>query len=247
MQKTSSIQKSVIQDFLKARKDNEESLFTHPNYRLERELLYWVEKADEAKAQELLQQINELDRATLAHIPLRSLKNSLICSCTLFARATIRAGVPPEHAFDLSDVFIRRVENTPDSEGVRKLEYEMVHYFIQAVEDYRKSAYHNEIVDRAVQYIHDHILQPLTLKEIAIETNVSANYLSAMFYKVVGVHLKTYINHKKIDESKYFLRHTDSSLLDIALLFGFCNQSHYTSLFKRFTGMTPRKFKEKML
>lgn len=245
MQKLSKIQQNVVKQFLKARKENEESFFAHPSYQLEQELLHWVSQADEEQAKRILRKINNLEKARLSDEPLRSLKNSLICSCTLFTRSTIKAGVTPEYAFDLSDVFIRQIEKMQNVNDLLELEYDMVHSFIQAIKDYKKIPYQNEIVDRAVHYIHDHILQPMTLEEIAKETNVSPNYLSSLFHEVVGFHLKEYINRKKVEESKYFLEHTDSSLLDIALLFGFCNQSYYTSLFKKFHGVTPKQFKQK--
>src|SRR6185437_11889183 len=90
------------------------SFFSHPSYQFEKELLHWVSQADEEKAAPLLKKINNLAKARLSDNPLRSLKNSLICSCTLFTRATIEAGVTPEYAFDLSDVFIRKVEKAID-------------------------------------------------------------------------------------------------------------------------------------
>lgn len=240
----SRIQQEVVKQFLAARQSSQETFYTHPPYQLETELLYWMGQINEEKAISVLEKINDLEKPLLSDNPLRSLKNSVICSCTLFTRATITAGVASEYAFDLSDVFIRKIDHIHKINDLQQLEYEMVHTFIQTIRDYRRNPYQNEIVDRAVYYIHDNILQPFTLNEIAEETNVSPNYLSTLFHQVVGIPLRRYINRKKIAESKYFLKHTDSSLLDIALLFGFCNQSYYTSLFKRFNGITPRQYKE---
>ncbi|WP_047983730.1 helix-turn-helix transcriptional regulator [Ornithinibacillus californiensis] len=244
MRKLSTIQHDVIKQFLLTRKENEESFFAHPSYQLEQELLHWVTQADEEKARVVLSKINNLERARLSTNPLRSIKNSLICSCTLFTRATIKAGVTPEYAFDLSDIYIREIEKINHSNDLLDLEYEMVITFIKAVRDYRKDPYQNEIVDKAIHYIHDHILQPITLTEVAEATNVNPNYLSSLFSKIVGIPMKEYVNRKKIEESKYFLEHTSSSLLDIALLFGFSDQSYYTSLFRKYNGITPGKYKQ---
>lgn len=244
MAKNSNIQREVIKEFLEARKVNNESFFAHPSYKLETELMYWVKQMNEKKAVKILLDINDLERAKLSDHPIRSLKNSLICTCTLFTRATITSGVTSEYAFNLSDAFIRKIEEVNEEKKLQDLEYEMLHTFIQAIRDYHTTPYQNEIVDRAVYYIHDNILQRLTLAEIAKETSVSPNYLSSLFHTYVGVPLKRYINMKKIDESKYFLTHTNSTLLDIALLFGYCNQSYYTSLFRRFNGITPQKFRQ---
>ena len=244
MKKVSTIQHDVIKQFFITRKENEESFFAHPSYQLEQELLHWITQADEEKAKDVLLKINNLEKAKLSPNPVRSLKNSLICSCTLFTRATIKAGVTPEYAFDLSDIYIREIEKVDLPEELQAIEYEMVITFIKAVRDYRKDPYQNEIVDKAIHYIHDHILQSISLSEVADAANVSANYLSSLFHKVVGIPLKEYINRKKIEESKYFLEHTNSSLLDIALLFGFSDQSYYTVLFRKYNGITPKKYRQ---
>ena len=244
MRKLSTIQQDVIKQFLITRQENEESFFAHPSYQLEQELLHWVTQANEGKAKVVLGKINNLEKARLSSHPLRSLKNSLICSCTLFTRATIKAGVTPEYAFDLSDIYIREIEKMDSPRELQKLEYEMVITFIKAVRDYQRDPYQNDIIDKAIHYIHDHILQPISLTEVAEETNVSPNYLSSLFRKIVGISLKEYINRKKIEESKYFLEHTNSSLLDIALLFAFSDQSYYTALFRKYNGVTPKKYRQ---
>ncbi|MUV36773.1 Regulatory protein PocR [Lentibacillus sp. JNUCC-1] len=243
--KNSRIDGEVIRQFLETRQENEESLFAHPSYTLEQDLLYWVELTDEQRASRVLDQINAAQRARLSDSQVRSLKNSLICSCTLFTRATIKAGVTPEYAYDMSDIFIRKIENTNGLDQLHKLEYDMLHHFIQAIRDYRQNPYQNEIVNRAIHYIHENILQPMTLEKISEAINVSPNYLSALFHSVTNIRMNAYINKKKVDESKYFLSHTDSTLLDIALLFGFCNQSYYTRVFKEHNGITPAAFRRR--
>lgn len=244
MQRLSSIQQELIKQFMQAKIEKEESFFVHPSYQLEQELLHWVRNADLDKANQILAEINKLDRARLANEPLRSLRNSLICLCTLLTRETIKAGVAPENAYDLSDVLIRHIEKVQDAVTLHQVEYEMVQSFIQAINDYGQKPFQNEIIDRAIAYIHQNIFHPLTLESIAEEIKVSPGYLSTLFRERVGVSIKEYINRKKIEESKYFLLHTGASLLDISLLLGYCNQSYYTSLFKKYIGITPKQFKK---
>src|SRR5690625_2401592 len=138
MQKSSNIEHGVIEQFLQARKDNEEAFFSHPSYNLEKELLYWISEAEEDRALGVLGKINKLEKARLSNNPFRSLQNSLICSCTLFARATIEAGVTPEYTFNISDVFIRKIDQSKSKEQLESIEYEMVHYFIKVIQDYKR-------------------------------------------------------------------------------------------------------------
>jgi YesN/AraC family two-component response regulator len=199
-------------------------------------------RCDQNGAQEVLEQINSLERAKLASEPIRSLKNSLICSCTLFTRAIINGGILPEDAFSLSDVMIRQIEKIDSFESLKVLEYEMVTCFIDTLKSADRLEY-NHVVNRAITYIHQEILHDLSLENIANFAGVHPGYLSKIFKESVGMIIPEYINRKKIEDSKYFLLHTTSRLSDIAQMFGYCNQSYYTALFKKYTGMTPGQYK----
>lgn len=64
--------------------------FIHPPFDYEFELMEAIRLGDENRAMDMLRKINELEAAVLAVYPLRSKKNALIASCTLYTRAIIR-------------------------------------------------------------------------------------------------------------------------------------------------------------
>lgn len=232
----------MLKTFLEGWMENQLNFFAHPSYRLEKQLIHAIALGSWEEAKKTLDEINRMDRAVLAKDPIRSLKNSLIASCTLFTRATIQGGVDPEQAYNLSDVFIRQIEETRERKQLEQLEYDMLAAFINRVREEKKSTY-QWIVNRALEYIHDRILKNLTLKEIAAYLEVHPSYLSKVFHEEVGVPLIEYINRKKIEASQYFLLHSNSSISEISQLFGYCNQSYYTKLFKTYTGLTPKQYR----
>ncbi|WP_039944196.1 helix-turn-helix transcriptional regulator [Thermicanus aegyptius] len=232
----------ILKKFFEGWMENQLNFYSHPSYRLEKQLVHAISLGNWEEAKETLDEINRMDRAILAKDPLRSLKNSLICSCTLFTRAIIQGGVDPENAYNLSDVFIRQIEETRDRKDLEELEYEMLYSFINRVREEKKVTY-QWVVSRALEYIHDQILSNLTLKEIAAHIEVHPSYLSKVFHAEVGISLIEYVNRKKIEASQYFLLHSNSSISEIAQLFGYCNQSYYTLLFKRYIGLTPKQYR----
>lgn len=238
-----TIKSSIIKKFYETRLQNQENLFFHPSYTLEQQLMHCIMKCDEEGARGVLYEINQLDRAKLADDPIRSFKNSMICSCTLFTRAVIKGGVIPEDAFNLSDVYIRQIEKVNNMEGLISLEYEMISSYIDRLRIESKPSY-NSVVNKAIGYIHKEILHELSLNKISDHVGVHPSYLSKVFKKSVGISVTEFIARKRIEESKYFLLHTASSLSDIAILFGFCNQSYYTTLFKKYIGVTPKQFRD---
>ena len=82
-----------------------DGMFRHTPFSLEQRLAQHVAEGNEEAALETLGRINgQGAKAVLARDPLRSAKNSLICSCTILTRAAIQAGVSDEEAFALSDL-----------------------------------------------------------------------------------------------------------------------------------------------
>ncbi len=237
------IKNSVLKRFYQYRTENALNLYYHPSFALEQQLMDCIIRRDLTESKEVLEQINRLERAKLATDPIRSLKNSLICSCTLFTRAVISGGVLSEDAFNLSDVLIQQIERTDTVEELKKLEYEMVTCFIDELKATERLEF-NPIVNKAITFIHKEVYNhELSLEKIAEYSGVHPGYLSKVFKDTVQMTVPEYINRKKIEDSKYFLLHTDSQLCEIAQRFGYCNQSYYTLLFKKYTNMTPRQFK----
>lgn len=232
------------QHFLLSRLQYLEQSFVHPTFDYETELLEAIRLGDGAKALAMMYKINEMEGATLASHPLRSKKNALIASCTLFTRAIIKGSVDPETAFQLSDAFIQEIEKIGDMERLMSFEYEMLLQFIGMIKRTTQTLHYSHIVNSAIYYINEHISEDLTLNQIATHVHVHPSYISDRFKKETGTPITTFINQKRIEESKHFLVHTHIPISEIAFLFKFCNQSYYSHLFKQFTGQTPKHFRK---
>jgi len=212
--------------------------FLHPSYHLERQLIDAIISGNEKRAKSMLDKINSMERAHLSEDSIRSFKNSLICTCTLFTRAVIKAGVDYEQAFDLSDACIKHIESTSMHNQLFQFEYDMLSEFINLLD---KNKY-SDVIQKVMNFIQNNIFKQLTLDEIAHHVYLSPNYLSSKFKLEVNISLNSYINKTKIEESKYLLHHTNTSISDIVFLFNFCNQSYYCSLFKKYNGITPKEY-----
>ena len=68
-----------------------------------------------------------------------------------------------------------------------------------------------------------------------------------MFKKETGQTFINYLNNYKIEKSKNLLKNTNMTLLDISLEVGFNNQSYYSTIFKKYTNMTPLEYRETTL
>lgn len=97
----------------------------------------------------------------------------------------------------------------------------------------------------ALKYIEPRITSPLTLDDIASVAGLSPNYFSLLFKNTCKISLWDYIVSKRIELALQMLK-SDSrmNILDIALACGFNNTANFNKAFRRFTGMTPKEYRQ---
>lgn len=92
---------------------------------------------------------------------------------------------------------------------------------------------------RARELLHDRWDDRMDLREIADEVGVHPAYLARLFRRWFGVSIGTYARRMRLDRAAIELARTRTPISAIALRHGFSDQSHFTRLFKRHTGLTP--------
>lgn len=97
--------------------------------------------------------------------------------------------------------------------------------------------------------IQDHIDTNLTLslKAVSDELQVNPAYLSREFAKYFdNLSFGEYIRKLRIEKAIQLLETSKSSLAEIAYLTGFSDQSHFTRIFKKFTGQNPSEYRKRV-
>lgn len=184
---------------------------------------------------------------TMAKDKLRSVKNVAICHICLSSRAAIEGGIPFEIAFSTCDKFVIKLEDMTKIEQVEALEKEAQFHFAKLVKNIRNNddIAKNILVDQCKNIIIKNINKKIIIKNIAKELYTNSDYLSRIFSKTEGITIKDYIHREKVELSKNMLIYHKYSFGQIAVYLHFYSQSHYIKVFKKFTGMTPKQFKDK--
>lgn len=102
---------------------------------------------------------------------------------------------------------------------------------------------HADVVYKIMRYIRGNYHRKITLDDIACQVYLSRSYISSLFKEETGSSLTAYINHVRIEQSKRLLADDSISLVDIAGMCGFEDQSYFTKVFKRETGMPPNRYR----
>ncbi|MGM0873437.1 MAG: helix-turn-helix domain-containing protein [Bacillota bacterium] len=173
---------------------------------------------------------------------LRSQKNLTIAGITLATRSAIEGGLHPEVAFTLSDLFIQNIEDINDVKDVNTFLEQALCTFADRVILNNQQKYSSSITT-CQNYIFKHLYEDITLSHLASLVNMNPSYLSVLFKKEVGISLSEYIQQARIEEAKNLLTLTEYPLSDICTWLNFTDQSYFTKIFKKFTGVTPKKFR----
>lgn len=222
--------------------DYRSELFLHSPYMVEQEICHFISAGDTDGALRVLSEINSRPRAQLAKNTVRSLKNSMICSCAFMARAAISGGVSADEAFTLSDAYIQDIESANDIRRILAYETEMVKGYTAAVKSLAGKGL-SRTVSQAIDYVNSHLCEELSVGMIADAVFLNPNYLSGLFAKETGETIHSFIIRRRIEEAGFFVRNTAESFADIASFYRFCSQSHFTRCFREIMGTTPGKYR----
>ncbi|MEN6519769.1 MAG: AraC family transcriptional regulator [Armatimonadota bacterium] len=96
-----------------------------------------------------------------------------------------------------------------------------------------------ERIQKAIDYIEDHLQDDIELKHVAAEACMSLSSLYRLFFSMTGYRLKEYIRARRISEAALELIGTDRRILDIALDYSFESHEAFTRTFRQLTGHTP--------
>ena len=107
-------------------------------------------------------------------------------------------------------------------------------------------ARHANITHRCIQYIGTGYAEHLTLESAARALFLSPDYLSRIFSKETGTSFNRYLNNVRITKAKELIRSGNLRLTDISQMVGYDDQSYFTKVFRRITGMSPNEYRKKV-
>jgi len=100
-------------------------------------------------------------------------------------------------------------------------------------------------IDRAVSYIRDHFHEAVNLTDLAKRTGMSVRQFNRRFREVFGTNPRTFLIKTRIQAACEVLRSSDKAIAEIALDFGFCDQSAFTQHFRKHMGLTPAAYRKR--
>jgi AraC family transcriptional regulator len=99
-------------------------------------------------------------------------------------------------------------------------------------------------LQRVLEYMQAHLDQELSLAALAAVAQMSPYYFSRLFKQSTGLSPHQYILQQRIAWAMRLLVEPQVSVAAIAYRVGFANQAHFTTIFRRWVGTTPRQYRQ---
>jgi signal transduction histidine kinase/AraC-like DNA-binding protein len=101
-----------------------------------------------------------------------------------------------------------------------------------------------QVVRRAMAYIHEHYAEPLTRGDVARYVGLSERHLTRCFRQEVGVTPITYLNRYRVRRAKTLLESGQKGITEIAMDVGFSSGGYFARVFRQEVGVSPRAYQQ---
>lgn len=130
-------------------------------------------------------------------------------------------------------------------DDVRQLLLGAVRWLSGAVPDWMGDT--SRFVPHAMRFLTDMVdaslVTPPRLSEIALLMGCTPGHCGRKLRLTTGLTLEQFVNYRRVVAALRLLRQADEPLAGLSLELGYSSQSHFTSTFRTFTGMTPGRYR----
>ena len=110
----------------------------------------------------------------------------------------------------------------------------------------KKAEYSSTAINVAVYYMHEHINNKITIKELANFLNYSESYFFRIFMRETGYSPIEYFNRIKINKSCEYLSNTNMKVVQISRILGFNDQYYFSRTFTHIMGISPINYRKQL-
>lgn len=176
--------------------------------------------------------------------PTTNLRYHFVVTAAMLARFCMEGGMPMDEAFSLSDEYIRQMDCCNNMAEIAYIHDQMALDYVCRMRRLKKNIASSKQVADAIDYIYVHLMERITIQDLAAAVCVSPSHLSRIFKSETGITVSEYIRQRKIDMAKNLLRFSSYDFVEIATMLSYSSQSHFIQHFRSQVGMTPKAYRD---
>lgn len=104
---------------------------------------------------------------------------------------------------------------------------------------------HHQYVNKAIEYIHNHYQNKVSIREIADYLSLNRSYLTTLFKQQLDLSPQEFLSNYRMEQARYYLLNTSLTIHQIAYSCGYANQLSFSKAFSKHHQIPPREYRNK--
>ncbi len=210
-------------------------------FELEKELIAFLQTGDTTNAMAMLNSIlGEIFSLSSGNLDI--IKANIYELTAVLMRAGVDAGVSlADMSHILKKVTIILSEETEYDE-VCLLTTEVMEEINHVISTNKFTKKSNENLINAISFIKKNYREDLSLDHVAKNVFVSNYYLSHLFRDELNMTFSDYVNKVRMDAAIKLMKESNMAIQQISIQCGFADSGYFTKIFKKYHGITPKKY-----
>ena len=129
--------------------------------------------------------------------------------------------------------YIHEIQEYTDIEGMKK-------WFLGKTSEICSN------MESAKSYIRDNYKKDISLDEVSREVDISPYYFSKLFKQETGGNFIEYLTEVRLRNARELLKDSGLSIKEICAESGYSDPNYFSRIFKKYEGVTPSEFREKL-
>lgn len=242
-QKGDAMARTIQQNLVYLEFENRENDYHHVAYTEQLRPYELLKNADPACIDIAKETFASDKSGTLSKDSIRNLKYLFIGAATLACRFSIEGGLSEERAFNISDLFIQRMDQLNTEQDIRKLHEEMFAFYLKQLVQVQKRRIFSKPVMLVMKYVQMHLHEKITSGQLSQLTGLNYSYLSTLFRKETGMPVTEYISQTKAKTAANMLQFSDYSLSQISEALNYSSYSHFARAFRKYYSVSPKEYR----
>jgi AraC-like DNA-binding protein/ligand-binding sensor protein len=171
------------------------------------------------------------------------IKSRIIELLTLISRAAVDAGAGADETFRMNHSFYQKAAVTSNIDDLCFLLTGFMNKYIDSLFSF-SSVKNADVVSKAIHYMRLNCHRKMGLDDVAKSVFLAPAYFGKVFKQETGQNFNMYLNKLRVEKSRRMLLESNHKLVDIASHSGFEDQSYFSKVFKKLTGVSPGRYRK---
>lgn len=190
-----------------------------------------------------LDQIHEVNQLySPSEENIQQCQHRLISINTILSIGASMAGVYALYIHSLVRRFDVQITNMTSVDSEQVIAKDMVETYCTLVRSVGHES-KGEFSDQVRKLMYRHLLEPLSIEDLARELHVAPATLCRRFKAETGTTVRNAMNEQRIRLAQMYIQEGDSNITDVAFRVGFNDVSYFNKVFFKYTGQHPSEYR----